>query len=283
MGSFEKHCLLLDPAALARGLKEVALRRGVQIFEQSPGEIVETQPANKLVVKTPRGKVRAERGLVATNAYAHSIPELRRQIFTIYAYALVTQPLTAEQWDRIGWSSRCGVEDRRLVVHGYRRTADGRIVWCGRDAPFKAEGPSRSFDHDPVIFKRLEESFRWTFPQLADLAFDGAWGGPICGTIDCVASVRWMKEERLLYALGYAGHGVGPSRLAAEIARDLLLGRKTDRLALPFFAKKPVLLPPSRSLVRFSLGVAERMMRMVDDDLEGKHGPVKRMLSRLFE
>jgi glycine/D-amino acid oxidase-like deaminating enzyme len=283
MGLYEPHCLILDPAALVRGLRDAAVRQGVLVFEQSPVESLESLDGGRICARTPGGTVFAERGLVATNAYAHSIPELSRYIFTIYAYALATAPLDDQQLAAVGWRSRCGVEDRRLVVHGYRLTADRRIIWCGRDAPFKADGPSREFDRDGWIFERLKESFRWTFPQLASLGFDAAWGGPICGTIDCIASVRWLENERLLYALGYAGHGVGPSRLVAKVARDLLLGRSSDLLELPFFSRKPVALPPGRALKRFGLGVAQWVIQKVDDDLQGRQGFAKRWIARLFE
>ena len=283
MGVYEPHCLILDPAALVRGLRDAAVRRGVLVFEQSPVESFESLDGGRISARTPAGTVRAERGLVATNAYAHSIPELFRYIFTIYAYALATAPLNDQQLATVGWRSKCGVEDRRLVVHGYRLTADRRIIWCGRDAPFKPDGPSREFDQDERIFERLKESFRWTFPQLASLGFDAAWGGPICGTIDCIATVRWLEKERLLYALGYAGHGVGPSRLVAKVARDLLLGRSSDLLELPFFAKKPVALPSDKALKRFGLAMAQRVIQKVDDDLQGEQGLAKRWIARLFE
>ena len=109
------------------------------------------------------------------------------------------------------------------------------------------------------------------------------WGGPICGTLDCIATVRWLEEERILYALGYAGHGIGPSQLVARVARDLLLGRRSTLSALPFNSRKPVPLPPGRSLRHLCLGLAERLMDWADDDLAGRQGPLKRTVGRLFE
>jgi glycine/D-amino acid oxidase-like deaminating enzyme len=280
---FEPHCLLLDPFALVRGLLTAATRLGVRIFERSFVETLDASKGGGVIARTTQGSVRAERALVATNAYAHSIPELRRYLFTVYAYTLVTEPLLPVQWDRVGWESRCGAEDRRLVVHGYRRTPDGRILWCGRHAPIKIDGPHPRFDRDARVFDRLQESFFWTFPQLRGLGFDYAWGGPICGTLNCIATVRWLEEERILYALGYAGHGIGPSQLVARVARDLLLGRHSTLSALPFNSRKPVPLPPGRSLRRLCLGLAERLMEWADDDLAGRQGPVKRTVARLFE
>ena len=265
MGHFEDDSLLVDPAALAWGLRRAAERRGVRIFEQTPVDDVTEERGRGPRARTPFGTVRADRMLIATNAYAHAIPALRRFIFTIYAYIIVTQPLTPQQWARVGWDQRMGVEDKRIYPHFHRPTPDGRILWGGRDAPFSAEGPNPRRENDPRIFRRLEETFRWTFPQLHDVAIDRGWAGPVCGTINCFASAGFLgRSQRLAYALGYAGHGVGPSHLVGRIMRDLLLGTPSELLDLPMVSKRPVPLPPG-PLRGGMLGLAERVLQHADD------------------
>ena len=265
MGHFERDSLLLDPAALAWGLRQAAVRRGVRVFEQTPVHGLAEIRGRGVRARTPFGTVRADRALIATNAYAHAIPALRRFIFTIYAYIIVTQPLTPQQWARVGWDQRMGVEDKRIYPHFHRPTPDGRILWGGRDAPFSAEGPNPRRENDPRIFRRLEETFRWTFPQLHDVAIDRGWAGPVCGTINCFASAGFLgRSQRLAYALGYAGHGVGPSHLVGRIMRDLLLGTPSELLDLPMVSKRPVPLPPG-PLRGGMLGLAERVLQHADD------------------
>ena len=271
IGHFEDQCLVLDPAALARGLADAARRRGVKIREFTPVDEITTvgsAGAQRVEARTPFGTVHADRGVIATNAYAQSIPELRRFIFTIYAYIVLTQPLTEEQWKRVGWERRCGIEDKRIMVHFSRPTADGRILWGGRDAPFMPDGPNPRHDRNQKLFDRLEETFRWTFPELNDVPVDRGWGGPVCGTLDCIASVRWMKGERILYALGYAGHGVGPSRLVGKIVSDMLLTSGTDLTDLPFVAKRPIPLPPGRTLRKLMLDTSHKVLIGVDEHPE---------------
>lgn len=268
IGHFEEQALILDPAALVRGLADAARRRGVKIYEFTPVDSVEQIGGLRVEARTPFGTVHADRAVIATNAYAQSIPELRRFIFTIYAYISLTQPLTAEQWERIGWESRCGIEDKRIMVHFSRPTADGRILWGGRDAPFMADGPNQHHDRNQHLFDRLEETFRWTFPKLADLKMDRGWAGPVCGTVDCIATVNWMKGERILYALGYAGHGVGPSRLVGKIVRDMLLTDGTELTELPFVAKRPVPMPPGNLLRHLMLDTAHKVLIGVDEHPE---------------
>lgn len=268
MGHFEQQTLILDPAALTRGLAAAARARGVRIFEFTPVDEIETVGGHRVEARTPFGTVHADRAVIATNAYAHAIPELRRFIFTIYAYIILTEPLSPEQWARVAWESRCGVEDKRIMVHFSRPTADGRILWGGRDSPFMPSGPNPRHDRNQHLFDRLEETFRWTFPQFDDVAIDRGWAGPVCGTVDCIASVNWLKGERILYALGYAGHGVGPSRLVGKIVRDMLLTSGTDLTALPFVAKRPVPMPPGKVLRRLMLDTSHRVLIGVDEHPE---------------
>ncbi len=264
LGHFEEAALLVDPAALARGLRDAALRRGVRVHERTPVMALEMAPGG-VEARTPTGTVRASRVLLATNAYAATVPELRRFIFTVYAYIVRTAPLTEDQWRRVGWERGMGVEDKRVMPHFHRPTPDGRILWGGRDAPFSAEGPNPGRDRDPRIFARLEETFRWTFPQLADVPIDGGWAGPVCGTVNCFASVGFLgRSGRIAHAIGYAGHGVGPSHLAGSIARDLLLGRRSELLELPMVARRPVRLPPG-PMRTWVLGGAQRVLLRADD------------------
>jgi glycine/D-amino acid oxidase-like deaminating enzyme len=264
LGTFEEDALLLDPAALARGLRRSAERRGVRIFEMTP--VLEVEEGDGFVeARALAGSVRAEKALIATNAYAYAVPALRRLLFTVMAYVLVTEPLTREQWERVGWRSGVGVEDKRIMPHFHRPTPDGRILWGGRDAPVLAGGPDPSREEAAWAFRRLEETFRWTFPELQDVRMARGWGGPVCGTVRSFATVgRLGRSGRIAYALGYAGHGVGPSHLVARIARDVLLERQSDLLDLPMASDRPQPLPPG-PLGIWGLEVARRILQRADD------------------
>jgi glycine/D-amino acid oxidase-like deaminating enzyme len=174
-----------------------------------------------------------------------------------------------------------GIEDKRVMPHFHRPTADGRILWGGRDAPFSAKGPER-VDGQPWVFSRLTETFRWTFPQLADVKIASGWAGPVCGTVNCFASTGWLGgRSRIAYSVGYSGHGVGPTHLAAQILRDLLLDRPTELLDLPMVTKKPMLLPPSPIRWAF-LGASQRMLQR-SDDVGDDRGVLMRLALRALQ
>ncbi len=82
--------------------------------------------------------------------------------------------------------------------------------------------------------------------KVSDVAVDRGWAGPVCGTINCFASVGFLgRSERLANALGYAGHGVGPSHLVGRIVSDLLLSTHGELMDLPMVSKRAS--PPGRS------------------------------------
>jgi glycine/D-amino acid oxidase-like deaminating enzyme len=239
----EETCTLLNPARLARGLKEAVIRAGGRVFEQTPMDSFD-EAAGAVTVATPKGKITAQRALLATNAYSSRIPGLSKHVMPFYSYILLSEPLTEEQWSRVGWEGREGMEDRRVFLHYFRPTVDGRLMWAGRDAPYRPNGPDPKYDRDDRVFKRLEESFAWTFPQLSDVKIEHSWGGPIGVTGTFVPCAGWLKGERVAYAFGFNGHGVSNTALVAMAMRDLILERDTDYTRLAIIGKKPVDLGP---------------------------------------
>jgi glycine/D-amino acid oxidase-like deaminating enzyme len=239
----EESCTLLNPARLVRGLKRAVIGAGGRVFEQTPMHHLD-ETADGVRVTTPKGTITAQRALLAANAYSAGIPSLSRYVLPFYSYILLTEPLTDEQWKRVGWEGREGMEDRRTFLHYMRPTVDGRMMWAGRDAPYRPNGPDPSYDRDERVFKRLEETFAWTFPQLDDVKFEYRWGGPIGVTGSFMPCAGWLKGRRVAYAFGFAGHGVAITNMVAMAMRDLILERDTDRTRLAVIGQKPINLGP---------------------------------------
>jgi glycine/D-amino acid oxidase-like deaminating enzyme len=64
---FEATAATMQPARLACGLRQVALQRGVRIFERSP--MIEPDRGSELAVRTPGGRVRVGKVVLAVNAW----------------------------------------------------------------------------------------------------------------------------------------------------------------------------------------------------------------------
>lgn len=277
-GLQEPHCTLVNPARLVRGLKQAAVRLGAQVFEGTPLEQL-SEEEGRVVAGTPRGRVVAGRAVLAANGYSAHLPQLSKYILPFYSHILLTEPLTDEQWKSVGWEKREGMEDRRTFLHYFRPTIDGRILWGGRDAPFEPDGPDPRFDRDEHVYRRLEATFRWTFPQLKDVKIEHSWGGPIGVTARFVPCIGWLNGKRVAYGFGFNGHGVAISNVAAMCLRDMLLDRDSDFTRLPLVDMKPVDMGPR--LIRDPLvRMQTRSLLKADDECREAREP---RLLKLFE
>ncbi len=269
---------LLDPVALVEGLRSEAIRRGVRVFERSPVKGF-AFPRDRVVVATKNGSVRARRAVLATNAYSHHLfPGLAARFLPLYDYILVSDPLTPGERERIGWRSRRGVVDARTFFNYYRLTADGRVLWGTSEAAYyPGNRVDPSCDHSPAHYATLRGSFRRHFPQLAELEFPYAWGGPIASTTRLTPFFGTIAG-RLSYGLGYTGHGVGSTRLAGRILAHLALEKASPLLELSLVRRKPFPYPPE-PLRRLAVSAVTRSLRRVDAGR--KPGPLLRLLDAI--
>jgi glycine/D-amino acid oxidase-like deaminating enzyme len=125
-GVFEASAAIVQPAALARGLRRVALAMGVRIHEHTP--VRRFTRAAPSILFTPTGRVIADRVVIATNAWAASLPELSRAITVISSDMIATAPIPAEL-ARIGWERDLAITDSQTMVDYYRLTRDGRVAF----------------------------------------------------------------------------------------------------------------------------------------------------------
>ena len=87
-------------------------------------------------VVTAGGEVRAETVILATEGYTPGIAGHRRDVAPVYSLMIATEPLPARVWDEIGWAGRETLNDGRHLIIYAQRTADDRIAFGGRGAPY---------------------------------------------------------------------------------------------------------------------------------------------------
>ncbi|MBM7441701.1 FAD-binding oxidoreductase [Streptomyces sp. HB132] len=235
---------MLHPAKLAWGLKEACLGLGVRIHEHTRG--VELAPSGAgMAVRTPYGRVFARDVALGTNIFPSLVRRVRPYTVPVYDYALMTEPLDAEQLASVGWRNRQGLGDSANQFHYFRLSADNRILWGGYDAVYPFGGRlDPSLDQRPETFLKLAGQFFECFPQLAGVRFSHAWGGAIDTCTRFSAFFGTAHRGRVAYAAGYTGLGVGATRFGAEVMLDLLSGRETGRTALRMVRSRPVPFPP---------------------------------------
>jgi glycine/D-amino acid oxidase-like deaminating enzyme len=228
--TYTPDCAAIHPARLVRGLAEAVVRRGVALYEQTPA--LSITPGS---VVTRHGIVRAERVIRATEGYTPSLDGQRRRVVPVYSLIIATEPLPAETWEQIGLRRRETFSDHRhLVIYG-QRTADDRLVFGGRGAPYHFGSRIRpSYDRVPRVFDALQATLVDLFPVVKGVAITHRWGGALGISRDWTASVGLDRATGLGWAGGYVGDGVTTTNLAGRTLADLVLGRDTELTRLPW-------------------------------------------------
>ena len=270
---------IVDPARVAWGLRDAALRLGVRVYE---GTRVEALAASgqAMRVRTTAGSVRAEKVVLATNAFRSPLARMRRATIPIWDYVLMSEPLSESQLGSLGWKRRQGVGDSGNQFHYYRLSVDNRILWGGFDAIYAFGSRIRPEQQQRrESFVGLSQRFFQTFPQLEGLRFTHTWGGPIATTTRFCMDVGAAYKRRVSWATGYTGLGVVASRFGARVALDLLDRPDEPHLALRFVRRRSFPWPPEpfRSL---AVELTQRGLAKADRN-EGRRGPWLRLLDGL--
>lgn len=276
---------MLDPAKLAWGLRRACLALGVRIHEHTRVTGLRRDGAGLRATTAggaaaAPGSVRARQVALATNAFPPLLRRLRAWLVPVYDYALMTEPLTAEQRKAVGWENRQGLADTGNQFHYYRITADGRILFGGYDAIYHyGNRTAPELEQRAATFTALADHFFTTFPQLEGLRFSHRWGGVIDTCTRFCPFFGTAYDGRLAYTAGFTGLGVGATRFGARVMLDLLAGADTPLTRLDLVRSKPLPFPPEPfratgiNLTRWSLARA--------DAREGRRNLWLRTLDRL--
>jgi glycine/D-amino acid oxidase-like deaminating enzyme len=235
---------LIDPARLVWGLEQACIKSGVVIYENTSALWLE-RASKGIIVHTPYGTVYAQKVALATNIYRSLIRRAKKYVVPVYDFQLVTEPLTPEQMESIGWKDREGLSEAGNQFHYYRLTKDNEILWGGYDAIYNFRGKVRhEYETSAETYAHLAQAFLETFPQLQGIKFTHGWGGAIdtCSRF----TQFWGKAHRgkVAYVMGYTGLGVGASRFGAQVMLDLLDDEDNERTRLKMVRRKPLPFPP---------------------------------------
>jgi glycine/D-amino acid oxidase-like deaminating enzyme len=233
----------VHPAKLAWGLKKAAMQLGVRIYENSP-LVSSTHLKPGVLVITPNGTVKANKVLLATNAFAAGSKKITRRVSAIRDRIVVTEPLTDGQMKEIGWQNRQGIYDTRTQLNYMRLTADNRILFGGRLGYFFNNNTDPKADKTADNFIRLVEKFYNTFPTLKGIKFSHAWSGPIALTTRMAVHYQHYYQGDMIYAGGYSGFGVTATRFGARVGLAVLDKTGIAETKLGFATSLPGYIPP---------------------------------------
>ncbi len=209
-----------DAYMFAHALLQAGIKKGLQVFDRTEVTKIEYHK-NGVKLLTQQGFDISAKKIV--NATGYEITEfMDKKIVKLNAtYAIASEhiqnPIPAWKDKVLLWNTA----DPYLYM---RLTKDNRIIIGGRDEAFY-----NPVKRDKLIKKKsaqLANDFSKLFPNVP-FAMEFSWTGTFGSTIDSLPYIgMYEKTPHTYYALGFGGNGITFSVIAAEIIRDMILGKK---------------------------------------------------------
>jgi glycine/D-amino acid oxidase-like deaminating enzyme len=163
---------LMNPAALTRGLA-FSLPANVELYENSA--VTHFFKGAPIRADTARGTVRAGRAILATDGFTPAFGILSGRIINIISFAILTEPLSAAQQERLGGERDWGVHPAGRAGATIRRTQDERI-WYRTAFRYSRHMTCSARDLRRNLAV-VAASFHKRFPQLRDVKVAHAYSG----------------------------------------------------------------------------------------------------------
>jgi gamma-glutamylputrescine oxidase len=175
------------------------------------------QPGAEPVLRTAAGEVRAHQVLLAGNVYLQGLaPALADRIMPVGTYIACSAALDPARADAL-IPSRSAVCDTDFVLDYFRTTDDHRMLYGGR-VSYSTVTPA---DLSEAMRRRMVA----TFPQLAGVAVDYAWGGFVDISMNRAPDFgRLPGSANVYYLQGFSGHGLALTGLAGKLVAEAIAG-----------------------------------------------------------
>ncbi|WP_136069088.1 NAD(P)/FAD-dependent oxidoreductase [Modicisalibacter radicis] len=228
-GIYHRQVATVNPGRLVTGLAEVVERLGVTIHEHSRATAL-----GRHEVRTRDGSVEAATIVCATEGYADRFHDFKRHVIPVQSLVIATEPLSQATWEAVGMSERLAFSDASRLINYGHRTADGRIVFGARgNYRFGARPKDDQAISDDAIRMRRDLLVD-LLPALEGVRIDYGWGGSLGLSRNFRPHAIFDRASGLATAGGYAGEGVAASHLFGRTLADLILGRDTELVHMPW-------------------------------------------------
>ena len=212
---WEKNAFHFHPLKYAQGCALQLTKMGVHVFEQSRATHI-VKRHDGFQVRTANASVYCKTLVVCCGGYIeHLVPALSKAVMPIATYVMVTEPL-GERFTEVMKTS-AAVYDTRFAFDYYRPLNDGRLLWGGRIS-IKDRAPEQ-------VSSLLQKDVAKVFPSLANVSIDYAWSGLMSYAVHQMPQLGRTKDG-VWYAMGFGGHGVGPTTMAGDVVSKAILGEE---------------------------------------------------------
>jgi glycine/D-amino acid oxidase-like deaminating enzyme len=208
-----------DAYKLTHLLLKNVIESGGQVFDNTEVTEIDTRKSGVSLLTATGMKVRARKLIIACGYESQQYIPFKVQ--TLHStYAIASEPFSRADF----WYKNSLIWETAVPYLYLRTTDDNRIIVGGKDVPFT--NPAKRDRLINAKAKALEQSFHKLFPKI-NLKADFKWTGNFASTKDGLPYIGAIRQiDHTYFALGYGGNGITFSVIAAEIIRDLVLGKK---------------------------------------------------------
>lgn len=234
---FDPRAGSIQPLGYAHGLAKAASASGASIFCNSPVLSV-SRLQDHWDIKTPMGRVKAEKIISATGAYGHGSQGVETPDMTsLYYFQMATEPLSAELQAEI-LPEKHGTWDTHPILTSYRMNSEGRMMIgsVGRLDQFTYG------QHKAWAYRKLVK----TYPQLKHVKFSHEWHGRIGITLAHVPRLASPHPD-WLSVWAYNGRGIAPGTAFGKLLAQMHLSGNREAAPVPFMKMKPELFISAQS------------------------------------
>lgn len=201
-----------------QAMKEILIKQGVQIFEDTP-----VLDFKNHVVTTLHGTVKAKHIIVCADRFTPDFGRLTNEIYHGQNFLLMSQPLEENEIKKIFLDRRLMVWDTELIYNYFRMSGDRLLLGGGSVLNFYNRHESHASN---FMYNKLTRYFKKQFPEI-DIQFEQLWPGMIGVSKDVAPVSGFDKDDTSIYYIGAAG-GLPVAAGLALYCADRLVDNRDD-------------------------------------------------------
>jgi glycine/D-amino acid oxidase-like deaminating enzyme len=245
-------CILMNPAALTRGLADT-LPANVTLFEHSP--VIEVDYSGGAIkLTTQNGSVRAPKMILGVNSYAPAFGFFAGRLLPFAVHASLTRPLDDDEHADLGGIAAWGLTPANAFAGVTMRYTNDRRILIRQNIHY-CPSMRQSDERRRQIARDHTRLFHQRFPSLPKVTIEHTWTGYVCLSRNGAPGFGKVAAN-VWTAVCENAVGVTKGTIGGVVAADLACGHDNPLIADMEALGKPSTLPPRPFL---DLGVRARL------------------------
>lgn len=244
--------ILMQPAALVRGLADCLPENQVHLFENTP--VTNISYGDQIIVDTPNATITADKAIIAVNGFSPEFEVYKGKLFNLQLFCSMTRPLTDEEHQSLGSPADWGIVPAMAFGGATVRYTMDRRLTMRSQFRYRASGKVTEADYTAARVLQVQQ-IKERFPQLPTDIITDTWAGQITLSQNFAPGFGHPREN-VFTAVCQNGVGVTKGTISGLLAADRATGRDNPLLGDMLALGEPDSLPPRPFL---DLGILAKM------------------------